>query len=450
MLNEYQISNFKAFAGPETVPIRPITLIFGPNSSGKSSILQSLLMLKQTLDDRENSQTPLLFKGDLVDLGSYRELIWRHDVERTFSLKTTFALPANLDDPFQYPWIVEAWGGGGLSRLEESLKDFESVAIRLSFSQGRDRLGVDVCRIELFLGDDPAPIITYEREPLSSANDDRANQLRSKNLNEKHVYWSSYWKTFDEADDTFVRKVIEDALVEPLVMGIRALEKMTPQERKIFLNELTAIAESQKDARDQVEETVSQVIPEYSQKEKDRILGLSGLELALEAYKMVYEFDMLKVRKFLPERLNNYEMDDILTSFGGSLEDSEGFSRNLSIVTLTVGQLVRRALERVLYIGPLRSCPERYFMFSGVSASYVGRSGRFVPDILVSDRELLTKVNDQLERFDLGYELKLSSLCDQSSDIEDLFALRLYEKSTGVHVGMTDVGFGFSQVLPIM
>jgi AAA15 family ATPase/GTPase len=54
MLREYQLTNFKAFAGPETIPIRPITLIYGQNSSGKSSLLQSLLLLKQTLQEAEN------------------------------------------------------------------------------------------------------------------------------------------------------------------------------------------------------------------------------------------------------------------------------------------------------------------------------------------------------------------------------------------------------------
>src|SRR6266705_2806581 len=89
MLREYQLTNFKAFAGPETIPIRPITLIYGPNSSGKSSILQSLLLLKQTLEEADSS-TPLLPKGKLVDLGDYTEFIHRHDVEKQFSFKATF------------------------------------------------------------------------------------------------------------------------------------------------------------------------------------------------------------------------------------------------------------------------------------------------------------------------------------------------------------------------
>jgi len=48
MIKEYTISNFKAFSDPATLPIKPITLIYGPNSAGKSSIFQSLLLLKQS------------------------------------------------------------------------------------------------------------------------------------------------------------------------------------------------------------------------------------------------------------------------------------------------------------------------------------------------------------------------------------------------------------------
>ncbi|QTA87143.1 AAA family ATPase [Desulfonema magnum] len=91
MISEYQITNFKSFAGPATIPVRPVTLIFGPNSSGKSSLLQSVLMLKQTLDEA-GEETPLLPKGSLVDLGNFREFVYRHDVAKNFSFKVNIPL----------------------------------------------------------------------------------------------------------------------------------------------------------------------------------------------------------------------------------------------------------------------------------------------------------------------------------------------------------------------
>ncbi len=68
MIKEYTISNFKAFSTPATLPIKPITLIYGANSAGKSSIFQSLLMLKQTVEEAENDQQTLITKGSLVAL----------------------------------------------------------------------------------------------------------------------------------------------------------------------------------------------------------------------------------------------------------------------------------------------------------------------------------------------------------------------------------------------
>jgi AAA15 family ATPase/GTPase len=44
MLTGLSIGNFKAFGETQHVPIKPLTLIFGANSSGKSSIIHSLLL----------------------------------------------------------------------------------------------------------------------------------------------------------------------------------------------------------------------------------------------------------------------------------------------------------------------------------------------------------------------------------------------------------------------
>src|SRR6185436_15047653 len=73
------LENFEAFGGRRVIPIRPITLIFGPNSAGKSAILQSLLMLKQTITDSDTGDVPIRLKGSLVDLGSFGELVYQHD-----------------------------------------------------------------------------------------------------------------------------------------------------------------------------------------------------------------------------------------------------------------------------------------------------------------------------------------------------------------------------------
>jgi len=83
MIKEYTISNFKAFSDPATLPIKPITLIYGQNSAGKSSVLQSLLMLKQStalerqpsISGKETSVSNLIINGKYTNLSSYKNFI---------------------------------------------------------------------------------------------------------------------------------------------------------------------------------------------------------------------------------------------------------------------------------------------------------------------------------------------------------------------------------------
>ena len=48
MIKSLRLRNFKAFEDTGPLELKPITVLAGPNSGGKSSVLQSLLLLKQT------------------------------------------------------------------------------------------------------------------------------------------------------------------------------------------------------------------------------------------------------------------------------------------------------------------------------------------------------------------------------------------------------------------
>lgn len=82
MLTAIRIGNFKAFAEPQRIPLRPLTLVYGANSSGKSSILHSLILARhaQETGDLDVHRTNL--GGDSVDLGGFRQFIHRRDVSR--------------------------------------------------------------------------------------------------------------------------------------------------------------------------------------------------------------------------------------------------------------------------------------------------------------------------------------------------------------------------------
>ena len=78
-LESLGISNFKAFGNElQTIPIKPITLVFGPNSAGKSSLLHSLLWLNHVFQTGDCEViSPKACLGQ-INLGGFQQVRHRH------------------------------------------------------------------------------------------------------------------------------------------------------------------------------------------------------------------------------------------------------------------------------------------------------------------------------------------------------------------------------------
>ncbi len=101
MLTHLQIQNFKGWSNTGPLKLAPITVFFGTNSSGKSSIGQFLMMLKQTAESHDRSR--VLHPGDdksAVDLGTIDDLVFRHELDRKleFSLQSREPSPVVIRD----------------------------------------------------------------------------------------------------------------------------------------------------------------------------------------------------------------------------------------------------------------------------------------------------------------------------------------------------------------
>jgi predicted ATPase len=97
MLTELHLSNFKSWRELD-MKLGRVTGLFGTNSSGKSSILQFLLMLKQTAESSDRGLV-LALNGKLVNLGSFKDLIYHHQ------------------DDLVLKWIMK-WGEGYTQSVE--------------------------------------------------------------------------------------------------------------------------------------------------------------------------------------------------------------------------------------------------------------------------------------------------------------------------------------------
>lgn len=137
MIEMLHVQGFKSWQDSEELELRPLTGFFGSNSSGKTSLLQLLLMLKQTTESADRAQ--VLHLGDdrtLVGLGVLRDVLHGHQAGGELSWRLRWNLaeeapPIEVPDPeephsilirargLSFEAVVAANGDKGVGRLEK-------------------------------------------------------------------------------------------------------------------------------------------------------------------------------------------------------------------------------------------------------------------------------------------------------------------------------------------
>lgn len=74
MLTRWTLENFKPICGRIDLPLAPLTVLAGLNSSGKSSFLQSILLISQTLAN-QNVDEPIVLNGTILQLGTFADVL---------------------------------------------------------------------------------------------------------------------------------------------------------------------------------------------------------------------------------------------------------------------------------------------------------------------------------------------------------------------------------------
>jgi predicted ATPase len=139
MLRKLQFTNFKSWAKADLACGR-ITGVFGTNSSGKTSLIQFLLLLKQTKDTTDRAIS-LELNGGFVQLGTIKDAIHRHDETHSITWLLDFSLESELalSDPSRRKSSLIAKGDQLALRSEVAVQQRAPVARRLSYRLGEMR-----------------------------------------------------------------------------------------------------------------------------------------------------------------------------------------------------------------------------------------------------------------------------------------------------------------------
>jgi predicted ATPase len=361
VIKALSIKNFKSFQDSGKIEIKPIMLLIGPNSSGKTSFIQFLLAIKQTLESRAK-ENPILINGRYVELGTFRDLIFSHDdsneLEFDFYVETK-----DLDKEI-------------FTILEQSNEDIEYLHNYLLNEIQSDY--VDILNI---LNDKLYEIPQIkERVKNTDLSLLRLNILISWEKSERKMVLSEY-KIYDK-NDTLLVKVNNDII-------------------HLFIQDKPVT---------------------------DIELKLSNLffeEIIVKHYSPFQEFKTYSYIEF--SMIFNSLSRDVVKAFS-------------------------KFFDNIYYLGPLREYPKRHYLASGEVHHDVGFRGEFFVDVLYRTtleenkaNNLLKSLNNWMKKFNLAYEIKLSEITQ-----ENIYSLVLVDPYSKIPVNITDVGFGVSQVLPIL
>ena len=96
-LKALTLENFKGISDPVRIEFSPITLLFGPNNAGKSTVLHALIYAREIFERGNLNPRTTQMGGDTVDLGGFDSLVHNHDRSRRIRMRLEFdATPAEL------------------------------------------------------------------------------------------------------------------------------------------------------------------------------------------------------------------------------------------------------------------------------------------------------------------------------------------------------------------
>ena len=434
-LTQIEIENFKGIGGRQALELRPITLLFGPNSSGKSTILQALHYLREILA-RGNVDPDLTLAGGPIDLGGFATLVHNHELGRTVTLKVTVdltdeqgaeQLPLNaglsLSEPEFAELPVRYLVGENAVHSDYAIVQEIAVAVEVRWSELKQspyiaRLAVDL---------DGKPLAAVVSPPQQG----RA-QLTD----------------FNFAHPLLQRAVLSDDLPDE---GTDDAVGSSPLEDEIWL--LAREAAADRSTSDTRHEQLRVAVDTGG-----AALSALNRDLALE----IRDPDITKAE--LEERTPRVN----------------GLRSLLSEMILGPVRIVRDYLDQMTYIGPLRDIPTRSYRPQVTPDEARWAHGLAAWDLLYNDRggALMTDVNHWLShetRLRTSYRLERADFKevpvpsafhqmferglneDDLGELQDLYyslatrteiVLRDFEK--GILVAPSDVGVGISQMVPVV
>lgn len=401
----YSIENLRRLESTPLVEIRPITILLGRNSAGKSTFLRSLPLHRQSIEIKTSA--PVLWYGDYVDFGNFRSAVTDKDIEK--SIKFSFEFK-------DFSWR--------LNRQSVTHSQFQPLSIRsylrnisadqvlVSYSVRNVEGKTKVEKIEIKLPSFDSEMCL--KFGLSG------NFVDSISLGEIE---------FSELLNKYRIFISDNSLFSPLYFfsneksedGPRFSEQSSIQ---IFKSLVEGILRNIVDGRTSNNRISSEAIRILRNKKLD-FKALSILKNAETiTFRNLYNDLIAEKRPKTLEQLNAICQAQSLVGF---LQAS--------------GECLTEFFSSVEYIGPARARSERFYRQQELEVSEISPDGKNLPVFLASlNSRQLKNFSNWVDRV-FGYGVSVKKT-------EGHISINLEHR--GQSVNIVDTGYGVSQVLPVL
>lgn len=467
MINKWKLNNFKSIGNEQEFTFRPLTIFTGANSSGKSTVLQSILLITQTLQDPISSRS-IVLNGGIKKFGSYDDIVNNKDISKNIKF------------------------GFEISPAEDFIDDLNIGAVRLF------QLESTKCNFEI-----SSDGIPNNLQP--SLVETKLERIREKDSSIRIFKSDEYSEEEQKVIDKYSNRISPTALkykienkihVDPF-FRIRTTGKHLGTSLRHFLPEFTFYYHTYNDTiKKYVEETLLQknkyYIEDDIKKEKTKIHKAIKKEFQKIAGEIKTEYKNHNIEdEYNVLTKNNPSLKDIRTLFSKlNVTDSQKYITRLKdrvatefedkpiledpvpifFMSSSINTVQEYFGSNIKYLGPLREEPKAlYPLANGLSSTDVGLKGENTAavfennknkivsyidpaDIENTDCKTLKKQKDTLKIVIAKWLKYLGVANDIITNDKGKFGHELNIETEGnkIKQDLTHVGVGVSQVLPIL
>jgi hypothetical protein len=433
MIHALELENFKGVGARTRIELAPVTLLFGANNVGKSTILHSLLFVHEVLRSGSADVDRTELGHEALELGGFARIVHRHDKERSIHVRVEFDT------------------GNSVNRLGRDLEGFsfpdldDSITTAWVEFRAAHRQGSAVVEaITIGSGDEPLVWIELGRtlregEPLLTQ------------VNMGHPILGERGRELGPAWEEVSLDVTGRGFGDGTGFG---MGKGALLDRGGFGDgravPMFAIRRTRRSALPPLDEPI-RIVPS----EPVPTRSLSG---SRSGSRSVSGSGSLSGSRSASRSRSQSDVDESVGDEAALVDDE--VQTFLELVVIGICGQLSDSLRDALYIGPLRAVPSRGFLLEGGGGGMSRWSDGLAAweALLSGEPSLVEKTNEWLARLGVGCKVVVQELFDQKASAEDVATRHvdicarrlLLDSGSGTLVLPSELGAGVSQLVPVV